>query len=253
MKRIRDRVAIVTGAARGIGAAIADALAVHGATVVRVDKIPLDVPHAFALDVTDRAEVEALPARVADTVGPAAILVNNAGVSLGGRFAETHLDDLEWIMRTNFFGAANMTKAFLPQLLANDEGHIVNVVSSFALAGFAGKSGYSASKFALRGFTESLYAELCRTQVGVTALYPGPVNTALVRDGRADPRQREAEAAFVARRAIPAERVARATVNAIRHNRLRQRLSVDYAMIDWMTRLAPTIAVKLFARLPTPF
>lgn len=253
MKRIQGRVAVVTGAARGIGAAIADALAMHGATVVRVDRIRLDGPHTFALDVANRAAVEALPARVAEAVGPPAILVNNAGVSLGGRFAERPLDDIDWIMGVNFFGAVAMTKAFLPHLLASDEGHIVNVLSSFALVGFAGKSGYAASKFALRGFTESLYAELSRTQVGVTALYPGPVDTGLVREGRADPRQREAEAAFVARRAIPAAMVGRATVRAIRRQQVRVRLSVDYALIDWITRLAPTLAVKLFARMPTPF
>ena len=253
MKRIQGRVAVVTGAARGIGAAIADALAMQGATVVRVDKVSLDGPHTFAIDVADRSAVEALPTLVANAVGPAAILVNNAGVSLGGRFAETSLEDLDWIMGVNFFGAVAMTKAFLPHLLASDEGHVVNVLSSFALIGWAGKSGYAASKFALRGFTESLYAELCHTPVGVTALYPGPVDTGLVRDGRADPRQREAEAAFVSKRAIAAEKVGRATVRAIRRKQLRVRLSRDYALIDWITRAAPTLALKLLARLPVPF
>jgi short-subunit dehydrogenase len=253
MRRIAGRVAVVTGAARGIGAAIADALEVHGATVVRVDKVLPKGSFAFAVDVADRSAVEALPARVAAAAGSPAILVNNAGVSLAGRFMDSTLDDLDWIMGVNFFGAAIMTKAFLPHLLANDEGHIVNVLSSFALAGFAGKSGYAASKFALRGFTESLYAELSRTSVGVTAIYPGPVDTGLVRDGRADPRQREAEASFVARRAIPVETVASATVRAIHRNQLRVRLSVDYALIDWITRLAPSLALKLFARVPLPF
>jgi short-subunit dehydrogenase len=253
MKRLQGRVAVVTGAARGIGAAIADELSRHGATVVRVDKLPLNGAHTFALDVADRGAVEALPTRVAQAVGPPSILVNNAGVSLGGRFADTELADIDWIMGVNFFGAVAMTKAFLPHLLASDEGHIVNVLSSFALAGFAGKSGYASSKFALRGFTESLYAELHGTRVGVTALYPGPVDTGLVREGRAEPSQREAEARFVARRAISRERVARATVRAIRRNQLRVRLSVDYALIDWVTRLAPTLALKLLARAPTPF
>ncbi len=253
MKRIAGRIAVVTGAARGIGAAIADALQAHGATVVRVDQVQPKGPFAFAVDVADRSAVEALPDKVVAAAGPPAILVNNAGVSLAGPFLDTRLDDLDWVMGVNFFGAATMTKAFLPHLLANDEGHIVNVLSSFALAGFAGKSGYAASKFALRGFTESLYAGLSPTRVGVTALYPGPVDTGLVRDGRANPRQREAEASFVARRAIPVEKVAGARVRAIHRNQLRVRLSVDYALIDWITRLAPTLALKLFARLPTPF
>ncbi len=258
MKRLQDRTAVVTGAASGIGAAIAQALVSAGMRVALVDRdpdllaahrLPVDRVATFVADVSDREAMAALPAAVAAKLGPAALLVNNAGVSLAGRFAETSLDDLSWIMNVNFFGAVHACKAFLPQLLAQDEAHIVNVVSAFALAGFAGKTGYCSSKFALRGFSESLAAELLHTKVALTLLYPGPVDTALVRKGRAaSAEQRDAEAAFLARRAIPASRVAERTVRAIRRRQARVRLSLDYFFIDWLVRLFPTLSLRLFAR-----
>ena len=256
IKDFEQKIAVVTGGASGIGLAIAEALSHHGCHLALVDWQPERLRDAqqrlttarrqitaHECDVGDREQVLALCAEVLKAHGRINLLVNNAGVSLAGRFLETELDDLAWIMRVNFWGTVYCCKAFLPALLKESEAQIVTMCSSFGLLGFAGKTGYSASKFAVRGFSEALRMELAATSVGVTVVYPGPVQTNILRDGRAtSAAQRQAEAEFLARRAIPAEQVAAKVLWGIRKNAARVRLSLDYAAIDWLTRLSPALA-----------
>jgi short-subunit dehydrogenase len=203
---------------------------------------------AHRCDVADRAAMERLRDQVLATHGRVHLVVNNAGVSVAGRFAETKLEDFAWIMNVNFWGVVHGCHVFLPVLLEQDEAHIVNVSSSFGLLGMAGKTGYAASKFAVRGFSESLRAELSGTRVGVTVLYPGPVDTGIVQRGRvASEAQREAEAKFLASRSIPAERVARRLLEGIRKDEPRVLLSVDYLAIDALARLSPDLSQALAA------
>lgn len=251
-----NKIAVVTGGASGIGLAIAERLGGLGCHLALVD-IHADrlrsarrrlesTGQAVTLhecDVADYQQVLALPGEIVSTHGRVNILVNNAGVSLAGRFMETSLDNFDWIMRVNFWGVVYCCKAFLPSLLGEQEAQIVNMCSSFGLLGLAGKTGYSASKFAVRGFSEALRMELADANVGLTVVYPGPVRTNLLIDGRASSEtQRRAEIDFLTRRAIPAERVAKKVIRGIRKNSFRVRLSLDYAVIDWLTRLSPALA-----------
>lgn len=167
-----------------------------------------------------------------------------------GRFEAVSLADLDWVFAVNFFGVVHGCHAFLPHLRAADEAHIVNVGSSFGLLGMAGKSGYSATKAAVRGFSEALRAELAGSRVGLSVLYPGPVNSGIVQRGRVvDPAQREAEARVLASRALPPERAARAMLRAIRRNHARVLVGADYRLIDWVSRLSPALAAWLAGRL----
>jgi short-subunit dehydrogenase len=262
MRKFQDRVAVVTGAASGIGRAVSLALAEEGCHLALVDRdeaglaavsaqVAARQRHASThnVNVADRTAMERLPNAVVAAHGGAHMLINNAGVALAGQFEELGLDDLEWIFAINFWGFVYGCKFFLPHLRRVDEAHIVNVASDFALFGLPTKSGYCATKFAIRGFSESLRAELYGSSVGLSCVYPGAVATNLIRAGRAaDAGKREREAAFVESRAIPADRVAAQVIRGIRHNQGRVLIGRDTWMIELLSRLSPTLFAALVAR-----
>ncbi|WP_218920880.1 SDR family NAD(P)-dependent oxidoreductase [Melittangium boletus] len=258
-----DRTAVVTGAASGIGKALAHRLAAEGCHLALVDingealeRVRAELAPTgrtvslHVANVADRSRMLALPEDVLAAHGHVHLLVNNAGVSLAGRFEEVSLEDMDWIFGVNFWGVVHGCKAFLPHLRREPEAHIVNLCSSFGLLGFAGKTGYSATKFAVRGFSESLRAELLGSPVGLTAVYPGAVDTTIVRTGRVvNEAQREAEARFITGRAIPSERVASRIVRGIQRKSARVLVGLDYHLIDWMARLSPELSQEVTARL----
>ena len=118
--------------------------------------------------MSDRDAVAALPDRVAAEHNRVDVLVNNAGVALAGPFEQVTETDFEWLFGINFWGVVRMTRAFLPLLHSSDEARIVNLSSIFGLIAPPGNTAYSASKFAVRGFSESLRHELRKTQIGVS-------------------------------------------------------------------------------------
>jgi short-subunit dehydrogenase len=263
MRLLPDRVAVVTGAASGIGRGISEALARRGCDLALVDRDEAglretaeclgDAGRTISLhvtDVADRARMEALPRAVLDAHGRVHLLVNNAGVSVAGPLAELSLDDFEWIVGVNFWGVVHGCKFFLPHLLREKEAHIVNVLSGFGLLGFPTKSAYCATKFAARGFSEALRAELAGSPVGLTCAYPGPMNTNIVRGGRAwDAAKQEREARFLAERGIPVEAVAARIVRGVERNRARVLIGREPHAIDFMKRLCPDLADALVARM----
>lgn len=269
MRRWSDRVAVVTGAGSGIGRALCEALARRGCDLVLVDRDEDGLAGTarglqatgcklslHRVDVADRAQMECLPEVVLREHGRVHLLVNNAGVSVAGPFAEMSLDDFEWIVGVNFWGVVYGCKGFLPHLIREDQAHIVNILSDFGLIGFPTKSAYAATKFAVRGFSESLRAELHGTSVGLTCVYPGPVATNLVRSGRvADPVKQEQEAEFVRRRSIPVERVVERTLRGVERGRPRVLIGQETYFMDFMARHFPGVSARLLplARKHLPF
>jgi NAD(P)-dependent dehydrogenase (short-subunit alcohol dehydrogenase family) len=195
--KLQGRTAVVTGAAGGIGRAIAMSLARRGCHLALADIDDAALQRTAAeiaapglrvsrhhLDVADAAAVAAFPERVTAEHPGVDLLVNNAGVALGGSFEQVTAADFEWLFGINFWGVVRMTRAFLPLLHNSDEARLVNISSLFGLIAPPGQTAYAASKFAVRGFSESLRHELARTRIGVTVVHPGGVATAIAKSAR---------------------------------------------------------------------
>jgi NAD(P)-dependent dehydrogenase (short-subunit alcohol dehydrogenase family) len=195
----RGRTAVVTGAASGIGRALAVELAGRGARLalsdvdgaglnqtVRQCGLVGDDVRAFELDVSDRQAFLAHAEEVAEVFGSVNLVVNNAGVALVGTVEETGFEELDWLLGINLMGVITGTKAFLPHLIRSGDGHLVNISSVFGLVAPAYQSAYCTAKFAVRGFTESLRQEMLMAghPVSVHCVHPGGVKTNIARRAR---------------------------------------------------------------------
>src|SRR5712671_4189251 len=197
MSFLRDGVAVVTGAGSGIGRGLARQLAAAGSALALADIDEAGLQQTTAslsergvqltthiVDVSDESAMEAFAQDVAARHGRVTLLINNAGVALHGRFEEISLDDLRWLMGINFWGVVYGVKYFLPALKKEPRAHIVNISSVFGIVAPVGQSAYSASKFAVRGFTEALRHELEGTPVFVSCVHPGGIRTPIAKRAR---------------------------------------------------------------------
>ena len=185
--RIKDRVAVVTGASRGIGEAIARQLVEKGAKVVLTarDKTRLNAiagelgsaALAIECDVVDRSQVNAMVAATVEHFGQLDILVNNAGIGLSGVVADFDLDDLEQVFAVNVFGVVACIQAAIPHMRAQSWGHIVNISSILGKRAVPQTSGYAASKFALHALSDGLRVEEAPHNIAVTVICPGSTET----------------------------------------------------------------------------
>jgi len=262
MKGFTGKVAAVTGAASGIGRALALELARRRCHLALsdVNDVALQETASAAgeqgvrvtvakVDVADRAAMYGWAGQVAQDHGKVNLIFNNAGVSLGATVHGIDYDDFEWIMGINFWGVVHGTKAFLPHLKASGDGHVVNVSSVFGLFAHPGQSAYNASKFAVRGFTESLRQELelLRWPVSATCVHPGGIKTNIARASRysaslkdfgsedIELMKSEFEKAFI----TSPEEAARVILKGIEENRRRVLIGRDARFFDRMQRLLP--------------
>lgn len=192
---VDGRTAYVSGAASGIGRAVAQRLSAHGCPVAIVDQDEdglaqtadtLSTPVlSRKLDVRDRQATMAFAAEVAEWApAPLGMVFNNAGVTTVQTIADGAVEDDEWVIDVNLGGVVNGVRAFLPILLGQDSGVIVNTSSVFGLVGIPAQSAYCSSKFAVRGFTESLRHELRDTGVHAVTIHPGGIKTNVMRNAR---------------------------------------------------------------------
>jgi NAD(P)-dependent dehydrogenase (short-subunit alcohol dehydrogenase family) len=265
--RIAGRPVVVTGAASGIGRALAQRLSRLGSPVAIADideaglqKTAASLPGpslARVLDVSDAAAVAGFADEVRAWLPvPLAAVFNNAGVAVTSTVLDAVPEDDEWLLGINFWGVVHGTRAFLPILVAQGEGVVVNTSSVYGLLGVPYQSAYCASKFAVRGFTEALRQELRGSGVRAVVVHPGGVTTNIARNARirTDPeglgRTKEQLAAqFEAVTMTSPEKAAAVIHRGVERGRVRILVGPDAYVIDALARIAPSRYDAVVARL----
>jgi NAD(P)-dependent dehydrogenase (short-subunit alcohol dehydrogenase family) len=268
MKSFNGKVAAITGAASGIGRALALQLAGEGCNLSLSDVNEADLQRTIEmaqqaadkagkhilvtgtkLDVSSREGIYAWADKTVADHGKVNLIFNNAGVALGATVEGVDYDDFEWIMNINFWGVVYGTKAFLPHLKASRDGHIINVSSIFGLFSQPTQCTYNASKFAVRGFTESLRQELDMQDCGVSAtcVHPGGIKTNIARTARytdsvsqlTGQSEADGKRTFEKMFITTPERAAKIILGAVRQDKRRILVGPDAVAIDLMVRSLP--------------
>jgi monooxygenase len=264
---LHDRTAVITGAGSGIGRAIAQSLAKRGCHLALADISEPGLAETaqllgglgirvscHQLDVADRAAIAALPQAVLAEHGRVDLLFNNAGVALGGTFEQVSESDFDWLFDINFGAVVRLTRAFMPHLGASDDARIVNMSSLFGLISVPGQTAYSASKFAVRGFSNALRFELAGSNVGVTVVHPGGVATKIAENARRHAGATNAEVAEQLERArrlltMPPEVAGETIVRAVERRAPRVVVGGQAKMMALIERLAPVSYLRILRTL----
>lgn len=267
---MKNSTTIVTGAASGIGRHIAIQAAANNSQVIAtdIDESGLTQTQRLAkanghdiqirrLDVANAGAIQTFAETIIPTLqNKKLFLINNAGVALAaGPFAATPLPDFEWLIDINLYGVIRMTKAFLPYMLARNEGHIVNMSSIFGLAGVRFQSAYCTAKFGVHGFNEALRVELFDTNIKVTSVHPGGVKTNIAANAKMAgdyiTREDQIETAkkFAANaRTQPAE-AARQILKAAAKGQPRLLIGADAKFIAALVRLLPAAYIGVLRQI----
>ena len=246
MKTLNNKVVVITGAGSGIGRALALNCARRGSllalsdvddaglaeTVELVQEAGAAEVRSDHLDVADRDAMARYALDVVQQFGRVNVVVNNAGVALAGDFTDLEYNDIDWIVGVNFWGVVHGTKEFLPHIIASGDGHVVNLSSLFGLISMPGQSMYNATKYAVRGMSEALREEMLIAghPVGVTAVHPGGIKTAIARNARVsakEDKQQTAELFDKKLAKMTPERAAEIIVDGILKNRARVLVGID--------------------------
>jgi NAD(P)-dependent dehydrogenase (short-subunit alcohol dehydrogenase family) len=277
--KLENGTAVITGSASGIGRAIAISLARRGCSLALADVNDAGLSETARmaqlaqteptnhtaprsalrisqhhLDVADRRAVAAFPQAVIAAHPGVDILVNNAGVAIGGTFEAVSEEDFEWLFEINFWGVVRMTRAFLPLLRQSNDARVVNLSSIYGVISPPAETAYSASKFAVRGFSNSLRHELAGSKVGVTVVHPGGVATSIADSARVPkdmPAEEVARRRALAKRALrmPPEVAGEIIVKGIERRSARVLVGNDAKFLALLERLAPISYWKIFRRL----
>ena len=251
MRRIAESVAVVTGASSGIGRATATELAAQGAKVVaaarnaeRLASLVQEIREAGGeavyqpTDVTDPKQCAALIYRAVEEFGALDILINNAGVSMRAPADEAELSTLRRVMEVNFWGTVHCTKAALPHL-RKSKGVLLAVSSVAGFHGLPGRSGYSASKFAIHGFLESIRIENLDTGLQVTIVAPGFTASEIRSHALLASGDEQGETPRDESKLMPPERVAKLILRSIRKGKRNKIISLEAQVIALMQRILP--------------
>ncbi len=259
MTKVTGAAVAVTGAASGIGRALALRLAELGADLALADRDEVGLANLVEtirakrpvkvtttkIDVSSQADVARFAASAIAAHPKLSIVVNNAGVALLGDHDDITLADFEWVMSINFWGVVYGTQAFLPHLAKQPEAHIVNLSSVFGLIGPPGQTAYAASKFAVRGYSESIRHEIDERgwPVHVSTVHPGGIKTNIVRNARATTNLSNQKADIASNfdsmaRSTP-DQAAQRIIDGITRNEVRILIGGDARLIDRLQRLMP--------------
>lgn len=256
---LTDKVAVVTGAGSGIGRATALAFAAAGARVAACDVQAERVAALGAelgsrallverVDVADRAQLAAFAAAVHARAPAADVIVNNAGVACGGNFVDTSLEDWDWLLGINLRGVVDGCHFFVPKMVERAAGgQVINISSIFGIVAPPQLTAYVASKWAVLGFSQSLRVELAAHRIGVTAICPGLIATAILDDSRLNGAVdgTRSKLSRVFKKGISPDRVAAAIVDAVHTNPAVRTVGRDSWALRAMTRIAPSAVAQL--------
>jgi short-subunit dehydrogenase len=256
-RRIAGSRILITGASQGIGRSLAEAAADRGARVLaaaRSDELLRELAdrvHArggilqtIRADITSAADRQQMVEAAQRIFGGLDVLVNNAGIGATGHFAEVSPERLRTIMEVNFFGLTETTRAFLPMLRQGNRPAVVNISSIAGKRGIPARSEYSASKFAVQGFSEALRAELAKDSIDVLVVCPGLTQTNFSQNML----EQKARLQMDHMRGMTAEQVARATLRAIERGHNEVCLSLSGRLLVFVCRFFPRLADRIAAR-----
>ncbi|MCR9213417.1 MAG: SDR family oxidoreductase [Proteobacteria bacterium] len=255
----QGKTAAITGAGSGIGRALSLSLARKGCNLALSDisEERLDETKALiadqnvgcsltVLDVSDRDAVESWAQDAVSEFGTVDFVFNNAGVTVVNSADDLSYEDFHWIMNINFWGVVHGSKAFLPHFLERGEGAIINVSSLFGLISVPSQSSYNASKFAVRGFTESLAQEVSKKGITVCSVHPGGIKTSIARNARFNSpgfgakNMEEFTRAFEKGARTTSEEAANVILSGVEKGRKRILIGGDAKLLDIIQRLTPT-------------
>jgi NAD(P)-dependent dehydrogenase (short-subunit alcohol dehydrogenase family) len=265
MSCFSGKVAVVTGAASGIGRGLAQQLAAKGARLALSDidaaglaETIAALPAAtdvrgYSLDVSKRDAVFAHAENVRRDFGTAHFVINNAGATIIGTVAHLTIEEIEWQLGINLWGVIYGTKAFLPMMLAQREGCIVNLSSVFGLLSFPAQGAYNISKFGVRGLTECLWSELDGTGVRAVCVHPGGIKTSIEKAARRCAATGEEEASFSGLAdellTTPPEECAADILSGVERGKKRILTGNKSSSLYWVSRLFPNSYPTLIKRL----
>ena len=267
--RFAGGTAVVTGAASGMGERLAHGLGARGSHLVLLDRdadrlatvvaavraaSPTVDVASVVVDLADRAATESVADALVRDHPRITLLINNAGVALGGRFDQVTLEEFEWVLEINLRAPVLLTHRLLPTLLASPGSHLVNVSSLYGLVAPPGQAAYSTSKFGLRGFSEVLRSELAPRGVGVTTVHPGGIKTRVAESARvpvgASADEVAAERArFSGLLTYPADKAAEEILEAVHQRQGRLLIAWSARIPDVLARLLPTSNMRVLGRL----
>jgi NAD(P)-dependent dehydrogenase (short-subunit alcohol dehydrogenase family) len=264
MSMFTEKVVVITGAGSGIGRALAQRFAGKGARLALSDvnatgleetlKLLPAVTEArgYALDVSNRQAVFTHAGDVQRDFGTAHCVVNNAGATMIGTIEHMTVDEIEWQLGINLWGVIYGTKAFLPMMLAQSEGCIVNISSVFGLVGYPAQGAYNISKFGVRGLTECLWSELDGTGVRAICVHPGGIKTNIEKGGRRCAAAGEEEARFSALAdkllQTPPDECAAEIIAGIERGQKRIITGNRSSTLFWLSRLVPNAYPAILKR-----